>query len=97
MPFEFDPAKSASNLVKHGIDFEKEEIWMDPDRQETPARWVDEPRTRVLGRIGETVWAAIVMRHENTIRLISVRRARAEEIREHEEIHADDEEVDRPS
>jgi uncharacterized DUF497 family protein len=88
MPFEFDRAKSASNLVKHGIDFERaQEIWQDPDRLETPARFVKEPRTRVLGRIGQTVWAAIVtMRHENTIRLISVRRAREEEIREYEEI-----------
>jgi len=39
MPFEFDPVKSAQNLVKHGIDFEKaQDIWMDPDRLETPAR-----------------------------------------------------------
>ena len=88
MPFEFDPVKSAQNLIKHGIDFEKaQDIWMDPDRLETPARWVNEPRTRVLGRIGQTVWAAFVtMRHENTtIRLVSVRRARAEELRAYHE------------
>jgi uncharacterized DUF497 family protein len=92
MRFEFDPVKSVHNREKHGIDFEMAQaIWTDPDRLETPARWVDEPRTRVLGRIGQTVWAAIVtMRHENTtIRLISVRRARPEEVRAYEEDRAD--------
>ena len=31
MEFEFDPVKSMSNLVKHGIDFEgARELWRDP-------------------------------------------------------------------
>ena len=37
--FEFDPVKSASNLVKHGIDFASAQaLWHDPDRMEIPAR-----------------------------------------------------------
>ena len=39
MEFEFDPAKSASNLEKHGIDFGAvQAIWQDVMRVEIPAR-----------------------------------------------------------
>src|SRR5260221_112964 len=78
MPFEFDPLKSAANKAKHGIDFvEAQALWSDPERVEVPARPMDEPRYVVIGRIGETLWTAtITYRHENTIRIISVRRVR---------------------
>ena len=49
MRFEFDAAKSAANKLKHGIDFvEAQALWADPDRLETPARTVDEPRFQSL-------------------------------------------------
>jgi len=58
MDFEFDPAKSAANLAKHGIDFEKAKaLWDDPDRLEIPARSEDELRIQVIGRVGPTVWS----------------------------------------
>ncbi len=80
MRFEFDEPKSAANRVKHGVDFiEAQEIWTDPDRIETPARSLDEPRYQVLGRLGETLWSAFVTYRDETIRIISVRRARPEE------------------
>ena len=80
MDFEFDPAKSASNLRKHGIDFSgAQALWSDPDRLEIPARSVDEPRTQVIGRIGQVVWSAFVTMRGDRIRIISVRRARHEE------------------
>ena len=44
-----------------------------------PARWLDEPRAQVIGRIGEVVWSAFVTMRNNRIRIISVRRARDEE------------------
>lgn len=76
----FDPAKSASNRVKHGIDFiEAQAIWEDPDRLEVPARSRDLPRTMVVGRIGETVWSALVTERADRTRIISVRRARHDE------------------
>jgi len=79
MDFEFDPAKSAANLEKHGIDFtDAQALWSDPDRLEIPARSLDEPRTQVIGRIGNVVWSAFTMRGDR-IRIISVRRARDEE------------------
>jgi len=38
MEFEYDPAKSAANQLKHGIDFEAAEaLWLDVDRVESGA------------------------------------------------------------
>ena len=90
MPFEFDPAKSAANTIKHGINFvEAQALWNDPERVEGPARVVgSEPRYLVIGRIQQTLWAAIVTyRHEETIRIISVRRPRAKETRDAQDAH----------
>jgi hypothetical protein len=80
MHFEFDPAKSAANLNKHGIDFiGAQALWSDPDRLEVPAGSLDEPRTQVIGRIGELLWSAFITLRGGRIRIISVRRARDEE------------------
>ena len=80
MDFEFDSAKSAANLEKHGIDFiGAQALWSDPDRLEVPARSLDEPRTQVIGRIGDVVWSAFTTIRGDRIRIISVRRARDEE------------------
>ncbi len=80
MQFEFDPEKSAANKAQHGIDFiEAQTIWVDPDRLEIPARSIDELRHQVIGRISETTWSAFITYRNEKIRIISVRRARAEE------------------
>ncbi len=80
MDFEFDPAKSAANLEKHGIDFlDALALWNDPDRLEVPARSIDEPRVQVIGRIRDVVWSAFITRRGDRIRIMSVRRARDEE------------------
>ena len=80
MDFECDPAKSAANLKKHGIDFiGAQELWSDPDRLEVPARSIDEPRVQVIGRIRDVVWSAFITRRGDRIRIMSVRRARDEE------------------
>ena len=78
MRFEFDATKSAANKAKHGIDFvEAQALWLDPDRVELPARPTDEPRFLLVGQITQTLWTATVTyRHEEAIRLISIRRAR---------------------
>ena len=82
MEFEFDARKSAANRAKHGIDFvAAQAIWADPQRLEVPARWVGEPRWLVLGQIDTVLWTATVTyRHENRIRLISVRHPRRREV-----------------
>jgi uncharacterized DUF497 family protein len=80
MAFEFDAEKSAANKAKHGINFvEAQEIWTDSDRLEIPARSVDEQRHQVIGRIGEKMWSAFITYRNDKIRIISVRRARADE------------------
>ncbi len=83
MSFEYDPAKSAVNAAKHGIDFEAAQaIWDDRDHVETGGVFHgDEERSRVIGRIDGKVWTAIVTRRGDRIRLISVRRARTDEAR----------------
>ncbi len=81
MRFEFDSAKSASNKAKHGIDFvEAQALWLDVERIERTARPTNEPRFHIIGQIAQTIWTATVTyRHDNTIRLISVRRSRDSE------------------
>ncbi|HEY2150203.1 MAG TPA: BrnT family toxin [Vicinamibacterales bacterium] len=92
MRFEFDAAKSAVNKAKHGIDFvEAQALWLDPDRIEGPGRSIDEPRFQIVGQIGGITWTATVTyRHEETIRIISVRRARPDEKAQYEEGSAED-------
>lgn len=81
MSFEFDPKKSESNLSKHGIDFDvAQQLWVDPDLLEIPAKTIDEPRYLIIGKIGQKHWSAIITYRDDTIRLISVRRSRQEEI-----------------
>ena len=81
MKFEFDPNKSLSNFSKHGIDFDvTQNLWNDPDLLEIPARTTDEPRYFVIGKFDGKHWSAVITYRKNTIRLISVRRSRPEEI-----------------
>ena len=81
MNFEFDPKKSKTNKTKHGIDFiEAQELWNDVDYLEIPAKTTDEPRVLVIGKIGEKHWTGIITRRNDNIRIISIRRARNEEI-----------------
>jgi len=81
MSFEFDPVKSEGNLVKHGIDFvAAQALWEDPDLLEIPARTVDEPRYLVIGNIDDKHWAGVIIYRDGNIRIISVRRARPEEV-----------------
>jgi uncharacterized protein len=79
--FEFDPDKSQANQHKHGIDFtEAQDLWQDPMRIEVPARTVDEPRWLVIGQLAGKHWSAVVTYRNERIRIISVRRARKEEV-----------------
>jgi uncharacterized protein len=79
--FEFDPAKSAVNKAKHGVDFDHARlIWEDPDRLEAPARITEgEERYLMIGRIEERIWTAVFTLRAGRIRLISARRAHKNE------------------
>jgi hypothetical protein len=79
--FDFDPAKSAANKEKHGLDFvEAQALWEDTRRVEVPARTEDEPRFVVIGMIAGKHWSAVMTYRGDKVRLISVRRARDEEV-----------------
>ena len=79
--FEFDPAKSESNRTKHGIDFvEARGLWNDPMLLEIPAKTDNEPRFLVIGLVDGKHWSAVISYRGANIRLISVRRARTEEV-----------------
>lgn len=76
MEFEFDSNKSNLNKEKHKIDFiEAQQLWLDPDRIEIPAKTVDEPRFIVVGKIRDKHWSAVITYREGRKRIISVRRA----------------------
>lgn len=85
LSFEFDARKSQSNLKKHGIDFvEAQLLWLDPDLLEVQAKTVDEPRYLMIGKILDKHWSAVITYRNEDIRIISVRRARDEEIKIYE-------------
>ena len=78
--FEFDPAKSANNLTKHGIDFEEaQKLWLDPRRIQVEAQSDSEPRGAMLARLKNKIWFAVYTKRGAKIRIISVRRARNKE------------------
>ena len=83
MEFEFDPAKSAANKDKHGIDFvEAQALWLDGGLEVVLSKSgaSDEERFLAIGRIAGKHWTAICRLRGEAIRIISVRRARKEEV-----------------
>jgi uncharacterized DUF497 family protein len=85
MRFEYDPAKSAANKIKHGIDFEAAQVlWRDERLLEAPANTEDEPRFVAIGKLGGKHRSAVYTLRGGNIRLISVRRARQREIERYE-------------
>lgn len=82
MEFEFDQAKSAANLAKHGIDFVMAQaLWGDEDRVIAgPSFSRGEPRYHLIAKFDGKLWSAFFTYREADVRIISVRRARAEEM-----------------
>lgn len=86
MIYKFDELKSDSNKRKHGINFiEAQALWDDLDLLEIPAKNVQgENRYLVIGKIADKHWSAVITYRRDTIRIISVRRSRKEEIQYYE-------------
>lgn len=79
--FEFNEQKSDANLLKHGINFiDAQALWDDPGLLEIPAKTEDEPRYLLIGLINGKHWSAVITYRKASIRLISVRRSRPEEV-----------------
>ena len=67
--------------MKHGIDFvEAQCLWNDPMLLEIPVKTEDEPRYLVIGLMDAKHWSAVITYRGANVRLVSVRRARAEEV-----------------
>jgi uncharacterized DUF497 family protein len=84
MRIEFDPKKAAGNLKKHGVTFEEAaSCLLDPlalARPDPDAK--DELRLLLLGmsQAGRLLTVCYTLRDDETIRLISARRATRKEV-----------------
>lgn len=83
MDFEWDETKNQANIEKHGIDFEFAKeiflgIWI---AKQDNRKDYGEDRFLALGLLDEFVLLAVYTQRHDKIRLISVRRANAEERR----------------
>lgn len=86
MEFEYDPAKSASNKDKHGIDFEEAQaLWKDDRRLRLPLFIDAEQRFLIVGMIGGKMWTAVCTERRTAVRIISVRRSRKYEVARYED------------
>ncbi|MBA3415359.1 MAG: BrnT family toxin [Chloroflexia bacterium] len=78
MEFEWDPAKDALNIEKHGIAFEDaEDVFADPERlaEDSTKPEFGEERRRAIGRLGPNVVTVVFTDRNGRRRIISARRA----------------------
>ena len=85
MLFDFDPQKSASNKTKHGLDFTEAQVLWTGAILAASAAFRGEQRSMITGKILGKHWTAIVTHRPPVIRIISVRRARIDEIHRYEQ------------
>ena len=81
MKFEWDKEKSRINQDNHGVDFETaRNLWLDEDQIEIYAPHPIEDRRIIIAKYRNKLWTAIYTMRDDTIRIISVRRARKREV-----------------
>ena len=83
--YEWDLDKRALNLARHGVDFEaiRDFEWETAKVEPSPRK--GEERFLALGFIGNRVHAVVYPLREDRTRLISMRRAKRRDVKEHEE------------
>jgi uncharacterized DUF497 family protein len=82
--FEWDPRKAASNLTKHGVPFSRAiKVFEDPARQEQldTSNEFSEERWLTLGRADNGILHVVSTQWQESIRLISARKATRNEQR----------------
>lgn len=81
MKFEWDINKNKQNIEKHGIDFRDATQIFENARiiKEDKRKGYEEKRWILLGKMFEVVVVAIYTIRNNTIRIISVRKANKKE------------------
>lgn len=92
MELEWDPAKAAQNLRKHGVSFEDAAlVFYDPGRIEAHDGRADygEDRWATIGlAYCAVLYVVYTVRHEDTIRIISARKANADERKHYREANS---------
>ncbi len=87
MDFEWDDAKRASNLAKHGVDFERFRSidWTTALTLEDIRGRYGERRFVTIGSIEDRLYVAVWTERDATMRLISLRKANKREVKRYEE------------
>ena len=83
--YEWDENKCALNLARHGLDFESIEDFRWDSAKIKPSVRNGELRYLAIGFIGDRVHAVVYTVRGESRRLISMRRASKQEVKEHEE------------
>ncbi len=74
--FQYDINKIIKNKAKHGVDFEEAKaLFKDENLLVLPLIFEDEKRYAYVGKLNNKIWTAIITCRNDTIRIISVRRA----------------------
>jgi len=86
----WDEAKRAANLRKHGVDFAAAATldWSSATIRRDDRFDYGEVRYRGLGVIGTVLYAIAFTYRTGDVRVISLRKANAKEIRDYEKAHA---------
>jgi uncharacterized DUF497 family protein len=80
--FQWDEPKSQANRLKHGIGFEEAcAAWDDERGLDEALPFVTEPRRVRIAAVGGKLWFCVYTLRGETVRIISVRRARISEER----------------
>lgn len=88
MDFEWDPAKSDSNIKKHGIDFQDAaRVFADPraTTENVSRPEFGETRSKTVGMVDDELMAVIYTDRGAARRIISARRTRKNERRDYDE------------
>ena len=83
--FEWDETKRASNLSKHGIDFLRALRVFETQNVSWQSEGYGEPRWMASGLLDDTMVTVVFTQRGDSIRIISVRRARENERRRYYE------------
>ncbi len=87
--FEWDDAKAASNILKHGISFPyAARVFLDPEGVELDAHRPEdgEVRRKAVGQVEERVLCVVFTVRNGVVRLISARQCNAKEGREYDSV-----------
>ena len=83
MMYEWDEAKRAANRRKHGIDFDEVRSFVWETAEIKPSPRGDEMRYAATGYIGPRLHRVIYTERKDRLRIISLRRAHAKEVRDY--------------